>query len=167
MNDAAERAAYQRAWRERNPEKVAANIAKSVARRKERWEQFLADERRRYAARAEEICDRQREYRAANPERRAAISKAYRDRNPDMMRANVSAHRAALMAAMPKWADRKAIRAVYAEAVKATRETGVKHEVDHIIPLRGKGVCGLHVPWNLQVLTMTENRRKFTSIVAD
>jgi 5-methylcytosine-specific restriction endonuclease McrA len=167
MSDATTRSAYLKAWRENNPDKVAANKAKSQARRKERWDQFLADERRRYVGRAEEICNRQREYRAANPEKRARVVRGYRERNPERMREYVSARRAALVAAMPKWVDRKAIRAVYAAAVRATKETGVKHDVDHIVPLRGKGVCGLHVPWNLQVLTATENKKKFTSFVAD
>lgn len=166
MSDAASRAAYLKAWREKNPDKVAANMAKSQARRKERWEKFLADERRRYAERAGEICDRQRGYRAENPERRAQTVKGYRERNRDKAREYVSARRVALLSAMPKWVDRKAIRAVYSEAVKATKETGVRHDVDHIIPLRGNGVCGLHVPWNLQVLTATENKKKSTSFAA-
>jgi hypothetical protein len=50
--------------------------------------------------------------------------------------------------------------AVYAEAKRLSEETGIPHEVDHIIPLRGKLVSGLHVIANLRVVTRSENRRK-------
>jgi len=166
MSSAEDRAAYGRAWRAKNKDKVLANMANSHARRKERWEQVLADERRRYAERAVEICDRQREYRAANPERRAKIVDAYRRRNMDMARAHCAAYRAHREQAMPSWVNKAEIRAIYAEAVRTSKETGIPHDVDHIVPLRGKGICGLHVPWNLQVITASENRRKFTSFVA-
>ena len=67
------------------------------------------------------------------------------------------------MSATPTWLTREnllQIRGFYAKAVEATKATGVKHHVDHIIPLCGKLVCGLHVPWNLQVLTASENLSK-------
>jgi hypothetical protein len=69
-------------------------------------------------------------------------------------------HSRRLRLAMPAWADKAAMRAVYAEAQRLTLETGQRHEVDHVIPLLGKTVSGLHVEYNLQVLPMPDNRRK-------
>lgn len=74
--------------------------------------------------------------------------------------ANSAAYRAGLAKATPKWADRKAIQAVYRECLEKNKATGIDHEVDHIVPLNGVLVSGLHVHWNLRVITATENRFK-------
>lgn len=57
---------------------------------------------------------------------------------------------------VPKWLKSTDLLPVYRECAKK----GPGHVVDHIVPIRGRDVCGLHVPWNLQVLTLDENNRK-------
>lgn len=64
---------------------------------------------------------------------------------------------------LPPWADKKAIRAIYFEARRLTASTGVKYEVDHIIPSNHPLVCGLHVETNLQIITEFENITKSNS----
>lgn len=60
----------------------------------------------------------------------------------------------------PLWADLDKISKIYKLRTKMTRENGIWYHVDHIIPLRGKNVCGLHVENNLQIITKKENYKK-------
>ena len=93
------------------------------------------------------------EAKAADREARAARSRAL---NAERGRRRKAAERRQ----MPAWADRERIVAIYEDADRATRETGIQHHVDHVIPLRGKLASGLHVHQNLRVITATENRKK-------
>lgn len=71
--------------------------------------------------------------------------------------------RAKLLQATPKWLtkeDYKAIECKYSVADMLSKYGNEKHAVDHIVPLQGKTVCGLHVPWNLQVITVEDNLKK-------
>lgn len=58
------------------------------------------------------------------------------------------------------WFYYKELKSIYAEARRKTRETGILYVVDHIWPIKGKNSCGLHVPWNLQIITGAENDSK-------
>lgn len=60
----------------------------------------------------------------------------------------------------PPWANREDLKKIDAEARRLTKETGVQHEVDHIIPIRHPLVCGLTVPENLQILPQRKNGQK-------
>ena len=87
----------------------------------------------------------------------------YKDRLPEVKGkwvAYVTARQKRIKQATPKWADRDAILATYVKAQTLTKETGIPHEVDHIIPVKGKLVSGLHVPNNLQILTENTNQSK-------
>ena len=55
---------------------------------------------------------------------------------------------------------RAAFAAIYAEAARLTKETGIPHEVDHEVPLQGINVCGLHWHENLRIVTAFVNRSK-------
>ena len=60
----------------------------------------------------------------------------------------------------PEWADKKAIRAIYAERDRMNALGGERYVVDHIIPCRGRLAWGLHVAENLRVITWQENAEK-------
>lgn len=78
-------------------------------------------------------------------------------------RAAECAKKAARRGAAPKWLSidqRREIKGFYLRSAALTASTGTPHEVDHIVPLNGESVCGLHVPWNLQILTAQENAEK-------
>lgn len=79
--------------------------------------------------------------------------------------ANANARRERVAQQTPPWADMKAIRKIYVQCAKLTLATGIEHHVDHVVPIKGRQVSGLHVPWNLQVLPGPENRKKSNKLL--
>jgi len=102
------------------------------------------------------------EWYIKNKEKILARQKKWRltEAGKTLERAKRAKRRAQQKQKTPKWANPAAIKVLYKEAIRKTLETGVIHHVDHIIPLRGKNVSGLHVEYNLQVIPAHENIKK-------
>ncbi len=113
---------------------------------------YAANKGRKRAYDAKRRAEKRELYRAA--------SKRHRDKHPDRKAADVAARRAALATRMPPWVNKDDCRVFYEMAARVSKCLGIQHHVDHIVPLRGKTVSGLHVPWNLRVIPAAENIRK-------
>ena len=109
---------------------------------------------------------------AAAYTRPAQVLREYRNtwknNNKIQIRADTKARRRKHREATPPWltrAQKSEIRALYQAAITLTKTTGEQYVVDHIVPLRSPDVCGLHVPWNLRVITRDENLKKSNKLV--
>jgi|ERR1700722_1990921 len=91
---------------------------------------------------------------------RAAWNRASNKKNRGKKNAEWAKWFADRLQRTPPWADLKAIRKIYDTSTWITKATGLEHHVDHIIPMRGKLVSGLHVAENLRVLPGPENLAK-------
>jgi len=89
--------------------------------------------------------------------------KKFADNNPNKMTAKAMKYYAEKLNRTPPWLTKEhfeQMQNIYSLAKIKEEFTGKKYHVDHIEPLRGKDRCGLHVPWNLQILTAEENMKK-------
>ncbi|NBW21394.1 MAG: hypothetical protein EBR82_76895 [Caulobacteraceae bacterium] len=121
---------------------------------KERQKNNVAAYRERHPKFLERQNERLKQQRVEDPDRFKQYDKTKYERHYAKIVQRVRLREAALEKQTPTWASRDAIDAIYAEA----RRTNMT--VDHIVPLRGKTVCGLHVENNLQLLSREENSRK-------
>lgn len=123
---------------------------KSYPEKKEKWLLINKHWRQRNP---EYIREKTKKWQAANPEKVAASIKKWEQAHPEHKRAAGARRRARKIQAQPKWVSDADFLPIYAQRIHGT-------EIDHIIPLVHKNVCGLHVPWNLRLLTKKENRQK-------
>jgi hypothetical protein len=136
--------AYGIAYRAANPEKCKQSARASRLKHWDKFQQWVEQNREKLVRQA------------------AARARA----NPASKRRANAKRRALKTRAMPCWVDHDAIDALYRLADALTRDTGIKHEVDHIVPLSNPLVCGLHVACNLRVVTQRENRSKNNKLIA-
>ena len=121
--------------------------------------------RKYYEANKENVIARAQ---ARPDEDKRRYKKTHKVNNPDMYKEMTSLRRRRFRNATPKWltdTHKMEIRLKYRLAIELSRATGERYAVDHIIPLHGENVCGLHVPWNLQVLTQKDNLAKYNKLV--
>jgi hypothetical protein len=131
------------------------NKKEEVKDRKNDW--YLSHKEQVIQAAATRSADVLRQYR-----------NAWKEKNKTQVRADTKARRRKHREATPKWLSRKQkseIRQSYQIAITMTKTTGEQYVVDHIVPLRSEAVCGLHVPWNLRVVTQEENLLKSNKLI--
>lgn len=165
---------YMARKRAEDPEWVNANNARYRVKVPDKVKQWSDTSYRRNHAKH---LARQAEYRRNNAEKVAKVIKDWAERNPEKRREYVRKSRqrpeakamhsarqgrrnAQKLKATPAWANPEKMLEFYKEARKMQDEYGLKCEVDHIVPLISKVVCGLHWEGNLRVLTEFENRSK-------
>lgn len=161
-----ERSEVEREWKRKdylkNSDAYKARARKWQADNPEAYRKRCADYFGREDIKAE-MRRKTREWAEANPERKRQQDKEFAEKNPGLVRSYKAKRRALLKRATPSWLTEEQweqIRAVYKEAVRLEQETGIRHDVDHIVPLAGKIVTGLHVPWNLRAIPRTQNNRR-------
>lgn len=156
-------------WRRANPDKAKAisdrhykkHADKIRANARDAYHKTGGEAQRAYVAKNREkrkqTCDN---WRRNNPEKILAQKRAYYRNNPAKGRAQTNKRDALKQRAMPSWVRAEEFEPIYKVAAELQAATGIKHDVDHIVPLTHGEVCGLHVPWNLQVMTASANRAK-------
>jgi 5-methylcytosine-specific restriction endonuclease McrA len=94
----------------------------------------------------------------------------YQKANPELYKVNTSFRRRRFREATPKWLSpeqKLEIKLQYRLAIELSRRTKIRYVVDHVVPLQGETVCGLHVPWNLEVITQEQNLKKSNLLPTD
>jgi hypothetical protein len=113
-----------------------------------------------------------REY-AARPDVRERANKRdkHRRRVDEEWRKNTNVktqlRRRRIRQATPDWLDTNLLAPFYEKSMQLSEATGTPHAVDHYYPIQGDVICGLNVPWNLQVITWKENSAKHNRMPED
>lgn len=158
-----------KAWKKANPEKVAAQNKRYAEKHPELIKAKINRSRAKHLeSRRQKDREAAKLYRAKNKEKVAASKKQYAVKNKVKINAAVAKREAAKLLRTPKWLsedDLWMIEQAYELAALRTKLFGFAWHVDHVLPLQGKTVSGLHVPINLQVIPGVENVKKGNRMV--
>jgi 5-methylcytosine-specific restriction endonuclease McrA len=132
-----------------------------------RSEKGLENKKRYYAENKDAVMARA----VAVPiEQRRVWKRKHKTENVEAYKTLTNLRRRRFRDATPPWItkeQKQAIRRLYLAAMQLTKTTGERYVVDHIVPIHGEAVCGLHVPWNLRVITQEENLKKSNKLLLD
>ncbi len=149
-------------WRQANPEQVRKLRRESNRRAYAKNPELIKSRNRQWAeSNREYFKEYLKEYRHKNPEKVKALGLQWRQRNPGKVNAYCAKRHAAKRQAVPGWLSESQIN----EMVQIYETCPKGWHVDHIVPLLGKNVRGLHVPWNLQHLPAAENISKGNKLI--
>lgn len=124
---------------------------------------LIESQKQRDANRTEEISLNKKAHYIKHKVKLALYKKEYRKLNPGKINAKVAQRKAAKLQQTPKWLTKTQLNEIEAFYILAKELQWLSEEllhVDHIVPLQGKNVSGLHVPWNLQILPASLNISK-------
>ena len=160
--------------RNTHPDTLARRAAKAAKGRKpkKKWAEYPVEQRtawvRKYKAENKSfITERNKKYVAENRDLRKATMRTYRQRTAAQQAEYVRRRQAAKLQRTPKWLTEEDIwlmREAYKLAKLRTKMFGFSWHVDHVLPLQGQTVSGLHVPTNLQVIPWLDNVRKHNKV---
>lgn len=155
--------AQGRAWKKANAEHIH-NYNTSEERRK-----YCADFQKKSRADKPDYHKEQlRKSRQKHKDKRKQDTIVWRSNNPDKVRFYNASRKKTRLTATPNWLtkDHKMFMEIqYQMALLLKERLGFEHHVNHIHPLQGKNVCGLHVPWNLRVIPASDNIRKSNKLL--
>ena len=113
-----------------------------------------------------------KKWRKENTEKKKVSDKKGRQKwernNRGTVNAKTARRRATKLQATPKWLNnlhKAHMQIFYEAAAELTKELNIPFHVDHIVPLQAENMCGLHVPWNLQVIPASENCSKGNKVI--